>query len=146
MGADISRGQYVLRRLVHMVPVLLGITAIVFGLIQIIPGDPATTMLGNRARPEAVAALNRELGLDMPHWQQYAYYLGNLATLDLGDSLKFKVSVASLLRARLEVTLALVAYATVLTVAISLPLGIAAALKKDSLFDQAVRALLMVTS
>ncbi len=145
MGADISRGQYVLRRLVHMVPVLLGITVIVFGLIQLIPGDPATTMLGNRARPDTVAALNRELGLDKPLWQQYAYYLGNLATLDLGDSLKFKVSVASLLGARLEVTLALVAYATVLTVVVSLPLGIAAALKKDSLFDQAVRALLMVT-
>lgn len=140
-----SRGQYVLRRLVHMVPVLLGITLIVFGLIQLIPGDPATTMLGNRARPEAVAALKRELGLDKPVWQQYVHYLGDLAALDLGDSLKFKVSVASLLRTRLEVTLALIAYATVLTVIVSLPLGVTAALKKDSLFDQAVRALLMVT-
>jgi peptide/nickel transport system permease protein len=54
-----SRGQYVLRRLAQMVPVLLGITVIVFGLIQLIPGDPATTMLGNRARPEAVAARTR---------------------------------------------------------------------------------------
>ena len=140
-----TRGQYILRRLVQMVPVLIGITIIVFALIQLIPGDPATVMLGSRARPEAVAALNRELGLDKPLWEQYVRYLGNVATLDLGDSLKFKVSVASLLRTRMEVSLALIAYATVMTVLISLPLGVAAALKKDSLFDQAVRALLMVT-
>lgn len=140
-----SRGQFVLRRLAQMAPVLIGITVIVFGLIQAIPGDPATTMLGLQARPEAVAALNRELGLDRPLWQQYARYLGNVATLDLGESLKFKVDVASLLKTRLVVSLFLIAYATVLVVLISLPLGIAAALRKDGPFDQIVRALLMVT-
>jgi peptide/nickel transport system permease protein len=140
-----SRGQYVIRRLVQMVPVLFGITVIVFALIQIIPGDPATAMLGVQARPESIEALNRELGLDKPLWQQYGLYIGNLAKLDLGDSLKFKVSVASLLGKRLEVSLLLIAYATVLLVVISLPLGIAAALKKDSIFDQIVRVLLMVT-
>jgi len=140
-----SRGQFVLRRLVQMVPVLFGITLIVFALIQAIPGDPATTMLGLQARPEAVAALNRELGLDRPLWQQYARYLGNVATLDLGESLKFKVAVASLLQTRLAVSLFLIAYATALTILIALPLGIAAALRKDGPFDQIVRALLMVT-
>ena len=128
-----------------MIPVLIGITLIVFTLVQIIPGDPATTMLGVHARPESIEALNRELGLDKPLWRQYVYYVGNVATLDLGESLKFKVSVASLLRKRMEVSLLLIAYATVLIVAISLPLGVATALKKDSPFDQAVRALLMVT-
>ena len=140
-----SRGQYVLRRLTQMVPVLIGITLIVFALIQFIPGDPATVMLGIQARPESIEALNRELGLDKPLWQQYLRYMRDVATLDLGDSLKFKVSVASLLQKRLEVSLLLITLATVLTVVLSLPLGILAALKKDSLFDQIVRAFLMVT-
>lgn len=128
-----------------MIPVLVGITVIVFALIQAIPGDPATTMLGIHARPEAVAALNRELGLDKPLWEQYGRYVANVVTLDLGHSLKFKVSVASLLQDRLVVSLFLIAYATLLTITISLPLGIAAALKKDGLFDQVMRVVLMVT-
>jgi len=140
-----SRGQYIIRRLVQMIPVLIGITLIVFALVQFIPGDPATTMLGIHARPEAITALNRQLGLDKPLWQQYGLYLRNVATLDLGQSLKFKIAVASLLKTRLAVSLLLIAYATLLTILISLPLGITAALKKDGLFDQIVRALLMVT-
>lgn len=140
-----SRGQYILRRLTQMIPVLFGVTVIVFLLIHLIPGDPAQTMLGTRARPEALEALRRELGLDRPLWQQYVSYLGDLARLDLGQSIKFKVGVAELLPKRIGVTLFLVGYATVLTILISLPLGIAAALKKDSLFDQIVRSVLMVT-
>ncbi len=128
-----------------MVPVLIGITIIVFTLIQIIPGDPATTMLGVHARPESIAALNHELGLDKPLWKQYGFYVGRVARLDLGDSLKFKVSVLSLLEKRMQVSLLLIAYATVLTILVALPLGVIAALKKDSLFDQIVRGVLMVT-
>jgi peptide/nickel transport system permease protein len=71
--------------------------------------------------------------------------MGNLASFDLGDSLKFRVSVTSLLRDRLEVSLALIAYAAVLMVILALPLGIISALRKDGLFDQITRALLMVT-
>jgi ABC-type dipeptide/oligopeptide/nickel transport system permease component len=140
-----SRGQYILRRLVQMIPVLIGITMIVFLLIHLIPGDPALTMLGIHARPEAVAALRHNLGLDKPLWEQYTIYLRNLATLDLGDSIKYKQSVTSLVQKRIGVSLFLIAYATVLTIVITLPLGIAAALKKDSIFDQIVRTLLMVT-
>lgn len=140
-----NRGQFIARRLAQMVPVLLGITVVVFGLLQLIPGDPATTILGTQARPESVAALRRELGLDRPLWEQYLRYMGGLARLDLGDSIKFKVSVASLLPGRLEVSLALIAYATLLTVAITLPLGIVSALRKDGVFDQITRALLLLT-
>ncbi len=140
-----NRGHFILRRLAQMVPVLFGITLVVFALLQLIPGDPAQTMLGLQARPEAVAALQRELGLDRPLWEQYLRYLGNVVTFDLGDSLKFKVSVASLLGDRLEVSLALIAYATVLMIALSLPLGIISALRKDGIFDQITRVVLMVT-
>src|SRR5918997_2434803 len=140
-----SRGRYVARRLVQMVPTLFGITLIVFALLQLIPGDPATAMLGIQAPAESVVALRRELGLDRPLWEQYLRYLGNVATLDLGDSLKFKVSVASLLGDRLEVSLALIAYATALIIVLSLPLGIISALRKDGIFDQVTRGFLMVT-
>jgi peptide/nickel transport system permease protein len=140
-----NRGSFILRRLVQMIPVLFGITLVVFGLLQLIPGDPVQTMLGLQARPESVAALRQELGLDRPLWEQYLRYLANVITFDLGDSLKFKVSVASLLGERLEVSLALIVYATVLMMVLSLPLGIISALRKDGIFDQITRVVLMVT-
>jgi ABC-type dipeptide/oligopeptide/nickel transport system permease component len=140
-----SRGQYILRRSVQMIPVLIGITLITFLLIQAIPGDPASIMLGTHARPESVAALNRQLGLDKPLWEQYAIYLRNLVRLDLGDSIKFRVSVASLLGDRLPISMLLIGWATLLTIVVSLPLGIISALRKDGLFDQVIRASLMVT-
>src|SRR5215217_9461866 len=140
-----NRGRYIVRRLALMIPVLFGITVVVFSLLQLIPGDPATTILGAHARPEAVAALRHELGLDRPLWEQYLRYLGNVITFDLGESLKFKVSVSSLLGDRLEVSLALIVYSTVLMIVVSLPLGIISALRKDGIFDQVTRLVLMVT-
>lgn len=140
-----NRGQFVARRLVQMIPVLLGVTLVVFGLLQLIPGDPASAMLGMQARPESLAALRESLGLDRPLWEQYLRYVGDVARLDLGDSLKFKVPVAPLLADRLEVSLALIVYATVLMIVISLPLGIICALRKDGIFDQLTRLILMVT-
>ena len=140
-----NRGQFILRRLVQMIPVLFGITLVVFALLQLIPGDPVKTMLGLQARPESVAALRHELGLDRPLWEQYLRYLSNVMTFDLGKSLKFKVSVSSLLGERLEVSLALIVYATILMIALSLPLGIISALRKDGIFDQVTRVFLLVT-
>ncbi len=140
-----NRGPYIARRLALMIPVLFGITVVVFSLLQLIPGDPATTILGMQARPESVAALRHELGLDRPLWEQYLRYMHNVVTFDLGQSLKFKTSVGSLLPGRLAVTLALIAYATALTIAISLPLGIVSALRQGGIFDQVTRAFLMVT-
>jgi peptide/nickel transport system permease protein len=140
-----NRGRFILRRLIQMIPVVFGITLVVFSLLQLIPGDPAVSILGIHATPESIAALRHQLGLDRPLWEQYLRYMGNLATFDLGESLKFRVSVTSLLRDRLEVSLVLIAYAAVLMVILSLPLGIISALRKDGLFDQVTRALLMVT-
>ncbi|MFT4041029.1 MAG: ABC transporter permease [Thermomicrobiales bacterium] len=140
-----NRGQFVARRLVQMIPVLLGVTIVVFGLLQLIPGDPASAMLGMQARPESLAALRQSLGLDRPLWEQYLHYIADVARLDLGESLKFKVPVAPLLVDRLEVSLALIVYATVLMIAISLPLGILCALHRDGIFDQITRLVLMVT-
>ena len=77
---------YVLRRLVAVVPVLLGLTVIVFLIMTLIPGDPATAILGSYATPENVDRLNKQLGLDKPLVQQYFIWLGNLLQGDFGRS------------------------------------------------------------
>jgi peptide/nickel transport system permease protein len=140
-----SRGQYILRRLILMIPVLIGVTIITFALIRLIPGDPAEVMLGIHARPESITALRHQLDLDRPLWSQYGFYLGHLVRLDLGTSIKFKENVLSLIQKRVGLTLLLIGFTTLLTIVISLPLGILAALKKNSIFDQVTRVVLMVT-
>jgi peptide/nickel transport system permease protein len=137
-------GQYIARRLVQMIPVVFGITLVLFFLLRLIPGDPASAMLGDRATDEAVVRLNRELGLDKPIYVQYIYFLRDLATLNLGTSIKYQVPVAILLGQRLLVSLSVVGVTLVLTIAIALPLGVLAALKKDSLVDNVVRSIFVV--
>ena len=122
-------GRYIARRLVQLIPVVFGITLVLFIMLRLIPGDPASVMLGERATDEAVERINRELGLDQPIYLQYFYFLRQLATLDLGTSIKYQVPVAGLLGQRLLVSLSVVGVTLVLTCIISLPLGILAALK-----------------
>jgi peptide/nickel transport system permease protein len=136
--------RYIFRRLGQLVPVVFGITLVLFILLRLIPGDPASAMLGDRGTDEAVARINREFGLDQPIAVQYAYYVRNLLTLNMGDSIKYKVPVAALLLPRLGVSLAVVAVTLVLTVLIALPFGLLAALRKDSALDNAVRSVFMV--
>jgi peptide/nickel transport system permease protein len=137
-------GRYIARRLVQLIPVVFGITLVLFIMLRLIPGDPASVMLGERATDEAVERINRELGLDQPIYLQYFYFLRQLATLDLGTSIKYQIPVAELLGRRLIVSLSVVGVTLVLTCIISLPLGILAALKKDSLLDNIVRSVFMV--
>ncbi len=137
-------GTYIARRLVQLVPVVFGITLVLFFLLRLLPGDPATAMLGDRATDEAIIRLNRHLGLDRPIYVQYVYFLRDLITLDLGQSIKYGVPVSSLLFGRLQVSLSVVAITLLLCCLISIPLGILAALKKDSLIDNLVRSTFMV--
>jgi peptide/nickel transport system permease protein len=128
-----------------MIPVVFGITLILFFLIRLIPGDPVTALLGERATEEAVVRIRHEKGLDKPIYVQYVYYLRDLAQLDLGESLKYSVPVSELLPRRLQVSLSVAVYTLVLTTIISLPLGVLAAVKRDSLLDNALRSALVVT-
>ncbi len=137
-------GRYIARRLVQLVPVVFGITLVLFVMLRLIPGDPASVMLGDRATDEAVVRLNHELGLDQPIYIQYIYFLRQLVTFNLGTSIRFQIPVARLLGERLLVSLSVVGVTLVLTCAIALPLGILAALKKDSLLDNMVRSVFMV--
>jgi peptide/nickel transport system permease protein len=136
--------QYIARRLVQMIPVVFGITLLLFFMLRLIPGDPASVMLGERATDAAVERINHELGLDQPIYVQYGYYLRDLATLNLGTSIKYQVPVATLLGQRLLVSLSVVGVTLVLTIAIAFPLGVLAALKKDSLVDNLVRSIFVV--
>jgi len=128
-----------------MVPVMFGITLILFVMLRAIPGDPALAVLGDKATDEKIAIVRHSMGLDKPIYVQYAYYLRNLVTLNLGDSTKYRVPVNSLIWPRLQVSLSVVLMASLLTALISLPLGILAALKQNSPIDNIVRSTLMVT-
>jgi ABC-type dipeptide/oligopeptide/nickel transport system permease component len=128
-----------------MLPVLVGITIIVFVMIRAIPGDPAQLMLGEHAPQAALAGIRHSMGLDKPLVVQYFYFVRNLVELNLGTSLHYGIPVSSLVFSRLQVSLAVVAMTLLITVIISLPLGILSALKKDSWLDNVVRSTLMVT-
>jgi peptide/nickel transport system permease protein len=140
-----SRSQYIARRLVQMIPVVFGITVITFVMIRAIPGDPAITMLGEKATDEKIALYREKLGLNEPIYMQYLYYMRELVQLNLGDSTQYRVPVESILWDRMKVSLSVMLMTLVLTTAISLPLGMLAALKKDSILDNIVRSTLMVS-
>jgi peptide/nickel transport system permease protein len=140
-----SRGQYILRRLIQMIPVVFGITVITFVLIRAIPGDPAQTMLGEKATDAQIELYREKMGLNDPIYVQYFYYVRDLVKLDLGTSTQYRVPVEDILWSRMKVSLSVMLMTLVLTTVISLPLGMLAALKKDSILDNVVRSTLMVT-
>jgi len=140
----VDRFAYILRRLVQAIPVLFGVTLLVFFMIHLVPGDPARTMLGVHATPKRVAVLRHEWGLDRSLPEQYWLYLKRVLHGNLGTSLFYRVSTASLVTGRLPVTLWLIGYGTVLSILIALPLATLAATRKDRTADHAVRAVPLV--
>jgi ABC-type dipeptide/oligopeptide/nickel transport system permease component len=132
-------GAFLLRRTALLVPVVIGITLAVFLLIRLIPGDPARVLLGIHVTPAALAALHKSMGLDQPLAAQYFIFLKALIRGQLGYSYFFDEKVVDLVLGRLAPTLFLIGYATVLTVLIAFPSAIVAALRPNSIWDQAVR-------
>lgn len=134
-----------MRRLVQLIPVMIGITIIVFLMLRLIPGDPAAAVMGDKATDEQIALKREQMGLNRPIYVQYAYYIRDLARFDLGMSTKYAVPVNELIWSRLQVSLFVVLFTSLLTIVISLPLGILAALKRNSTIDNVVRSVLTVT-
>ncbi|MCY7274665.1 MAG: ABC transporter permease, partial [Phormidesmis sp. CAN_BIN44] len=97
-------GQYIFKRLLGLVPVLLGITLAVFLLLRFIPGDPAIVLAGERATPDQIAALREQLGLNKPLLFQYFAFLGNLLQLNFGNSLISGIPVIDEIRTRWTAT------------------------------------------
>ncbi|MDT5154464.1 MAG: peptide/nickel transport system permease protein [Mycobacterium sp.] len=136
--------SYILRRLVSLIPVLLGISLVVFFLIRLIPGDPAATLLGSHATPQAVAALRAQLGLDQPLWSQYLTFMGHLLQGNLGYSFVYDGSVSSLISTSLPVTIWLLVSGTVFTLVIAVPLAVLAAARRGGTADNIIRAVPVV--
>ena len=135
---------YILKRLVALIPVLLGISFIVFFLIRLIPGDPAATLLGSHATPEGVRALRTQLGLTEPLWRQYLTFLGDLLHGNLGYSYVYSSSVADLITTSLPVTIWLLISGTVFTLLVAVPLAVLAAVRRGGLADNVIRAVPVV--
>ncbi|MFK4472471.1 peptide/nickel transport system permease protein [Paenibacillus sp. RC73] len=127
--------SYIVKRLAVLIPVLLGMTLIVFSIIHAIPGDPAETILGDKATEQSKQALREQLGLDKPWLQQYGTYLGELAHGDLGDSIRTRQPIAREMLPYLAATLELTVASMFFAVIVGMNAGIVSAWKRNSWFD-----------
>ncbi|UEM07061.1 ABC transporter permease (plasmid) [Skermanella rosea] len=129
---------YLARRVVQAVLILLGVTFVTFILLYLLPADPARQIAGRSATAATVQSIRQQLGLDLPLWQQYLRYLGNLVQGDMGRSYIQRTEVASLVWSRLPATLLLMAGAIVCELAIGLAAGILAAVRRGRPTDTAI--------
>jgi len=131
-------GRYILFRAAASVPVLIGITIIVFVILSLIPGDPATAILGSYATPENVARLNAQLGLDRPLVQRYFIWLGNLLQGDLGRSFSLNRPVIDEILERFNATLILSGLAFVMCSVLGILAGVISATRQYGLADKLI--------
>src|SRR6185503_13125830 len=134
---------YLLRRLLSLVPVVFGVTVLVFLIIHITPGDPARIMLGAAGRPEDVEILRHELGLDQPIYIQYARWIERAAHGDLGRSIALKRPVLGEVVSRFKNTLLLSVAAMLVSFPLGIVVGVISAVKRGSLLDR--MAILLAT-
>jgi len=127
--------RYILKRSLMMIPVIIGITLIIFTIMELSPGDPGTIILGPLATQEEIDALNEQLGYNRPFIVRYFDYLLNAVKGDFGRSYITGLPVFSEVLFRFPVTLKLTTYSIILTVIVSIPIGILAAVKQNSIID-----------
>jgi peptide/nickel transport system permease protein len=130
--------NYIIRRLLLLIPVLLGVSFLVFAIAKITPGDPAILMLGVTANPEMIAKLHAQLHLDDPIFVQYGRFLWGILHGDFGTSFRGQMPVMSELMERLPNTLQLTVAAVILATLIGLPAGLFAAMNKGKFVDKAI--------
>ncbi len=138
--------KYVMKRILQMIPILLGVSIIVYLMLSLSPGEPARLALGMNAKPEQIEAFNRENGLDQPIVIQYFNYMKKLVTGDLGTSYTTKQRVSSMISVRLPATCILAFGSLVLTYLLSIPLGILLAVKQNTWFDDTYRVVALLAS
>lgn len=129
-------GQYVVRRLVLTLPVLVGVATLVFALLHLVPGDPATAMLGESAAAADIDELRERLGLDQPLVVQYRTFMTGLLRGDLGTSFRYGTPVATEIAARVWPTTILALAAMAVALCLALPLGIVAAVFRGTWVDR----------
>jgi peptide/nickel transport system permease protein len=128
-------GNYALRRLSQMIPVLFMVSIVVFSIIHFIPGDPEKIIAGPNATPEQLESLRRRLGLDEPVWVQYLIWLRNVSTGNMGNSFINNYPVSKMIALRVPATIELAIAGSIVALLISFPLGIIAAVRQGSIVD-----------
>lgn len=128
-------GRYILTRLVNLIPVLVGITLLVFLLLHLIPGNPAQILAGERATPEMIEAIREQLGLNKPLPLQYVLFLGNLLRFNLGNSIISGVPIIQEITTRWPATFELAVAAMLIALVLGIPAGVLAAVRKNSAID-----------
>ncbi len=136
--------SYILTRLLQIIPTFLFIMVVTFVLVRLLPGDPTSAILGDRATDADVARINAQLGLDRPIPVQFVYFLERFAHGDLGISINLHMPVVQLIAQRLPVTLVLTAYAALLSILLAVPLAFIAALRVDRPADVVIRSAFQV--
>ncbi|MCC7129421.1 MAG: ABC transporter permease, partial [Anaerolineae bacterium] len=143
--------RYILRRLISVIPTLIGVTFVIFMFQRLIPGDPAVAMLGEHAAPENIARIREQLGLNRPLFldrdslvqgdlggffdSQYVRYLSRLVKLDLGNSIHRRIPVAETLGLRFPATVELALLSMLIAIFVGIPVGIISAARRNSLID-----------
>ncbi|MFI6820090.1 ABC transporter permease [Micromonospora sp. NPDC050187] len=136
--------RFVIRRLLQLIPVLLGVVVLTFLLVRVLPGDPIQTILGPNATPEDAAAARARYGLDQPIWKQFLDYLGGLFTGDLGTSIQSGAAVGGEVALRIGPTLELVVLSVSLALVVAVGLGIWSARNADRFGDHSIRILALI--
>ena len=133
--------NYLLKRLAAIVPTIFFVTIIIFGLQQLLPGDPAVILAGENQDPNVIAYLQKKMHLDKPLPVRYAYWVAGVFQGDLGESLRIQQPVLDLLKEKLPVTLELAAIAMLIALVIGIPAGIVSAVGKDTVWDYAANVI-----
>jgi peptide/nickel transport system permease protein len=133
--------RFLLRRLLVAAPTLLIVSMLVFGLQQLLPGDPAIALAGEDRNPEIIAFLRQKYRFDQPVPVQYAHWLGAFVQGDFGTSIRTRLPIGTMVLEKLPVTIELSALAMLLAVGVGVPAGVLAALRRGSVIDHAVTVL-----
>jgi peptide/nickel transport system permease protein len=132
---------YIARRLLLLIPTLLGVTIVCFSLVRVLPGNPAYFILGPYATEEDIEQVKTELGLDKPLYQQYVIYLNDILHGDLGYAWHTSQPVADDLKQRFPLSIELATIALIITLIVGVPLGVVSAVKRGSWVDNVARVL-----
>lgn len=136
--------SFIVRRLLQLIPTLIVIVIVAFTLVRLLPGDPASAMLGDRALDADVARINRELGLDQPLPIEFLYFVKEIFKGNLGMSIANRMPVSTLIAERMPVTLLLTIMAAGIALVLAIPLAFLAALRRDTVVDVAIRGAFQV--
>ncbi|MGO1058576.1 ABC transporter permease [Planococcus sp. FY231025] len=136
--------SYILKRLLSMIPVLLIVAVIVFMIIHLIPGDPASVMLGEEATPQEVQALRDELGLNLPIYEQFVQWFAGIFQGDFGNSIYMNMPVLEAFLGHIGPTLSLALLAQSISIIIAIPIGVIAAKRRGTYVDQMFMTIAML--